>query len=110
MGGQTPLGRLVGLVLVLAGKVLGQGALLACGIVVARVAGPTEFALYSTLLMLVLLADACLGSPIDYAVIRFTAIHSEDRQRTDRLQAAAFRMKILIGLGLAALIALRALH
>ena len=102
MGGQTPLGRLVGLVLVLAGKVLGQGALLACGIVVARVAGPTEFALYSTLLMLVLLADACLGSPIDYAVIRFTAIHSEDRQRTDRLQAAAFRMKILIGLGLAA--------
>jgi O-antigen/teichoic acid export membrane protein len=102
LGGQTPLGRLVGLVLVLAGKVLGQGALLACGIVVARVAGPTEFALYSTLLMLVLLADACLGSPIDYAVIRFTAIHSEDRQRTDRLQAAAFRMKILIGLGLAA--------
>jgi O-antigen/teichoic acid export membrane protein len=102
LGGQAALGRLVGLVLVLVGKVLGQGALLACGIVVARVAGPTEFALYSTLLMLVLLADACLGSPIDYAVIRFTALHGEDRQRTDKLQAAAFRMKILIGIGLAA--------
>jgi O-antigen/teichoic acid export membrane protein len=98
---RAALGRLVGLALVLAGKVLGQGALLACGIVVARVAGPTEFALYSTLLMLVLLADACLGSPIDYAVIRFTALHGEDRQRTDRLQSAAFRMKILIGAGLA---------
>ena len=101
MAGYAALGRLVGLVLVLAGKVLGQGALLACGIVVARAAGPTEFALYSTILMLVLLTDACVGSPIDYAVIRFAALHEQDPDRTDRLQAAAFRTKFLIGLCLA---------
>jgi O-antigen/teichoic acid export membrane protein len=96
--GYAPLARLVGLAVVWAGKVLGQGALLACSIVVARAAGPTEFALYSTILTLVLLTDACLGSPIDYAVIRFTALHEQDLVRTDRLQAAAFKTKFLIGL------------
>jgi len=101
LAGYAAAGRLVGLVLVLAGKVLGQGALLACGIVVARVAGPKEFALYSTILTLVLLVDASLGSPIDYAVIRFTALHEREKDRTDRIQAAAFRAKFLLGVGLA---------
>src|SRR5262249_18300073 len=34
-------------------------------------------------------------------VIRFTALHEQDPDRTDRLQAAAFRTKFLIGLWLA---------
>ncbi len=94
-------GRLVGLIAIMAGKVLGQGALLGCSVVVARVAGPKEFALYSTALTLALLTDACLGSPLDFAVTRFTALHDEDVDRTDRLQAAAFRAKLLIGVCLA---------
>jgi len=93
--------RLIGLIFVVAGKVLGQGALLVCGVVVARTAEPKEFAFYSTALTLVLLTDACLGSPIDFAITRFTALHDEDIDRTDPLHAAAFRSKLLFGVCLA---------
>lgn len=100
MAGDAALNRLASLALVFTGKALGLGALLVCGVVVARVAGPTQFALYSTVLSLVLLADACLGAPIDYVVIRFAAYHERDKARSDGIQAAAFRTKLMIGLGL----------
>lgn len=100
MPGDSPLRRLVGLAFVLAGKVLGQGALLVYGMVVAHAAGPEDFALFAVILNLVLLADACLGSPVDYGVIRFTALHERDPERADRLHAAAFRLKFLFGVTL----------
>jgi O-antigen/teichoic acid export membrane protein len=91
------LNRIFGLATVLLGKVLAQGALLAYGVAAARIAGPREFALFSTMLTVVLLLDACIGAPLDYTTVRFAAVHSHDPELTERIQMAGFRAKMLIG-------------
>lgn len=91
------LEQLLSLVLVMSGKLVSQGAALACGIVAARVAGPQEFALYAAAASIVLLIDACAGAPLDYAVVTFAASWRGALERVWRVQAAAFRFKLAVG-------------
>lgn len=88
---------------VASGKLFVLGSMFACGVVIARAAeGPAEYAIFAAGLTLVLLIDATIGAPLDLATIRFGAIHRDEPQRVDRFAAAAFRIKLVIGAGMAA--------
>jgi len=84
-------------VLVIFGKFFSVGAIVACGVVAARTGGPEQFGLYSAAIALILLLDALIGSPLDYAAVRFGAIHENEPARSDRFQAATFRIKLTLG-------------
>jgi O-antigen/teichoic acid export membrane protein len=78
-------------------KGLSAGALFATGVLVARIAGPTEYGLYTAALSLVLLLDGVVGSPFDVAAVRFGSQHAEDPARVERLLGGTFRAKLAIG-------------
>ena|GEM_PF-2241078 len=92
---------------VAAGKIASLASLLAGAIVVARLAGKSEFGLYNTALALTLLLDGGLGSPLDSTAVRFAALHAGEPKRVLRFQAATFRIKAAIAviLGLVAALA-----
>jgi len=91
------------LALVISGKLLAVGALFACSVIAARYAGAAEYGNYSAAIAIILLIDAILGSPLDYAAVRFGAIYHNDPQRTHRFQSATFRLKVgIAGVFLAA--------
>ena len=95
MSGQHDrIGRLRNLSAVIFGKSIAVGSLFLCGVLVARSSAVGEFGLYSTALALVLVLDAAFGAPLDYAAVRFAAMHAEDEQRIARLQGAVFRLKL----------------
>lgn len=79
--------------LVSAGKVISLGALFVCGVVVARFCGPAEFGRFSAALSVILLLDVALGGPLDYAAVRFSAIHRDEPDRVARFHGATFRIK-----------------
>ncbi len=85
------------LALVITGKLLAVGALLACSVIAARFAGAAEFGHYSAAIAIVLLIDAIFGSPLDYAAVRFGALYENEPERTHRFQSATFRIKIVVG-------------
>jgi O-antigen/teichoic acid export membrane protein len=89
------------LVRVVLAKALSAGALFATGVLVARVAGPAEYGLYTAALSLVLLIDGVVGSPFDVAAVRFGSQHADDPARVERLLGGTFRAKLAIGLALA---------
>ena len=91
------MSRLTGLVAIAIGKSVSLGSLFLCGVLVARSSDVGEFGLYSAALTLVLVLDACFGTPLDYAAVRFAAMHAEDKQRIVQLQGAVFRFKLGIG-------------
>jgi O-antigen/teichoic acid export membrane protein len=95
--------------LVIVGKALSVGALFACSVVAARAGGPEVFGLYSAAIAMILLLDAIIGSPLDYAAVRFGAVHENEHARVDRFQAATFRIKLTLGV-LMVTIALLARH
>ena len=85
-----------------AGKIVSLGALFVCGIVVARFSGPVEFGRFSAALTIVLLLDVALGGPLDFAAVRFSALHRNELERVARFHGATFRLKmILVGAMLA---------
>lgn len=99
----APAGAAQHLLLVASGKLFVLGSMFACGVVVARAADtPAEYALFAAGLTVVLLIDATLGSPLDLAAIRFGAIHRDEPRRVDRFAAATFRIKLVVGAGMAA--------
>jgi O-antigen/teichoic acid export membrane protein len=100
MTGRRALGDLA---LVSGGKALSLGATFACGVLVARAAGAAEYGFFAAALSLALILDALIGSPLDFSAVRFGAELRDDPARVDRLQGAAFRLKLLAGLVLVAL-------
>jgi len=90
------------LALVMVGKIASLGSMLAGAIVVARMGGAAEFGLYNVALALALLLDGAVGSPIDAAAVRFSAVHEAEPQRAVRFQAGCFRLKLLLTAGLLA--------
>ncbi len=85
---------------VASGKLLGLISLLICSVLVARVAGPTEYGVYAAGLSLVMLVDALIGAAVDHGIVRFGALHRDDRERCERMQAAAVRLKAAAGIAL----------
>ena len=86
--------------LVAAGKVVSLGALFICAIVVARFSGPAEFGRFSAALSIVLLLDAALGGPLDFAAVRFSALHRNELERVARFHGTTFRIKAVLVLTL----------
>jgi O-antigen/teichoic acid export membrane protein len=90
-----------------AGKIVSLGALFACAIVVARFSGPEEFGRFAAALTIVLLLDVAIGGPLDFAAVRFSAMHRDDAPRVARFHGATFRIKavlVIALLGIAALV------
>jgi O-antigen/teichoic acid export membrane protein len=85
--------------LVTAGKLASIASLVLCNVAVARwTSGTGDFGRYAAGVSLALILDATLGVPLDLAVVRFTEIHPGEAARVERLHAAAFRLKLLLGL------------
>ncbi len=80
------------------GKILALASLFLLGIVIARIIGPDEYGRYAAALSLIMLLDATLGSPLDWAVVRFGTLHDREPDRVRRLLAASFRLKALMAM------------
>lgn len=93
--------------LVTGGKLGSLASLLLCNLLAARSSTDAgEYGLYAGALSLALILDAAIGFPLDISTIRFAAVHALEPQRIDRIQAAAVRLKLLLGLALLAATAL----
>lgn len=91
---------------VTAGKLISLSSLVLCNLLVARASSdPAEYGRYAAALSLALILDASIGFPLDISTVRFAALHAREPERIDRLQAAAFRLKIFIGLALLGIVA-----
>jgi len=86
--------------LVAGGKIIALASLFLLGIVVARFIGPDEYGRYATALALILLLDAILGSPLDWAVVRFGTLHADDAERVEGLLGATFKLKAAVAVAL----------
>lgn len=75
------------------GKILALASLFLLGIVIARIIGPEEYGRYAAALSLILLLDATLGAPLDWAVVRFGTLHDREPARVSTILAASFRLK-----------------
>jgi len=91
------------LALVAGGKIFGLLSLFTCGVLVARTTGPEVYSLYAAALALVLLLDATIGSPLDWAMVRFGSLHRDEPARVERMLGGTFRLKLVIALGIGAL-------
>jgi len=83
--------------LVVVGKTASFGSLFLCGVLVARATEPAEYGLYAAGLAVLLILESVLGSPLDTATLRFSAMHRDQPQRLGRLQAAIFQLKVGAG-------------
>ena len=110
MNSRTPFTRknLLEFILVLGGKASIVGVIFVGGILVARCSGPAEYGVFSVAATLVLLCDGMIGAPLDMAAVRFSAWHAGEWQRTQRFEAMALHLKLLLaGILVAAALALR---
>jgi O-antigen/teichoic acid export membrane protein len=82
--------------LVLGGKASISAVIFLAGILLARSSGPAEFAKFSVAISLVLLCDGMIGAPLDMAAVRFTSLHPGETSRTERFEAMAMQLKLLI--------------
>ena len=96
MGAKSRAARELGLIT--GGKLLGLGSLLVCGVLVARATGPEQYGIYAAALTLILLLDATIGSPLDWAMVRFGALHRNQPGRVAGMLGAIFRLKVLVAL------------
>lgn len=106
--GRTPRRRALGeLGLVAGGKLASLASLVLCNLLVARwTIDAGEYGRFAAALSLALILDAAIGFPVDISTVRFAALHPLEPARVDQLQAAAFRLKLLLGAGLLAVAAL----
>ncbi|PCJ66589.1 MAG: hypothetical protein COA73_00850 [Candidatus Hydrogenedentota bacterium] len=92
------------IVMVSGSKLLSLGTLFLAGILVARVAGPVGFGYYNVGLTILLLVDGVVGQPLDNAMVRFYSLHKDSKHSVDSVQGAIFRIKMLLGIGLIAMV------
>ena len=106
--GEDPPRRALGeLGLVAGGKLASLASLILCNFLVARwTIDAGEYGRYAAGISLALILDAAIGFPVDISTVRFAAVHPLEPARVDQLQAAAFRLKLLLGAGLLAVAAL----
>ena len=88
--------------LVTAGKVVSLGALFVCAAIVSRFSGPAELGRFYAALTVALLVDAAIGGSLDFAAVRFSALHKNELQRVARFHGATFRLKATVVLAIAA--------
>ena len=88
--------NLLDFILVLGGKASVAGVVLIGGILVARLAGPVEYGVFSVAITVVLLCDGMIGAPLDMAAVRFSALHAGEWQRTTKFEAMALHLKLLL--------------
>jgi len=79
--------------LVSVGKIVSLGALFACSIVVAQFGGANELGRFAAALFIVTQLDVALGGSLDYAAVRFSALHRNEASRVVRFHGATFRIK-----------------
>ena len=82
--------------LVIGGKVSVAGVVFIAGILVARFAGLAEYGLFSVALSAILLCDGMIGSPLDMAAVRFSSLHPGEPARTQRFEAMAMHVKMIL--------------
>jgi O-antigen/teichoic acid export membrane protein len=88
--------NLIDFILVLGGKVFTLSVVFVGGVLVARIAGPQEYGVFSVAMSAVLLCDGMIGSPLDMAAVRFSALHADEPTRTQRFEAMAMHLKALV--------------
>jgi O-antigen/teichoic acid export membrane protein len=88
--------NLLEFILVLGGKASIVGVIFVGGVLVARLAGPVEYGVFSVAITAVLLCDGMIGAPLDMAAVRFSSWHTGERPRTQRFEAMALHLKLML--------------
>ena len=88
--------NLLEFILVLGGKASIVGVIFVGGILVARLTGPAEYGVFSVAITVVLLCDGMIGAPLDMAAVRFSSWHAGEWTRTQRFEAMALQLKLLL--------------
>ena len=105
-GRASPQRALAEIARVAGGKTITVGSLVLCNLVVARASeSAAEYGLYASGIALALILDAVIGFPLDISTVRFAALHASELDRTAQLHAAVFRVKLLAGGALLAVVA-----
>ena len=79
-------------------KVFSLATILVMSIVVARATSPEAFGMYSVAIAIIVLYDALLGAPFDNAVVRYSSLHGQHKNKVERVQGLVFRLKVLLSL------------
>jgi O-antigen/teichoic acid export membrane protein len=90
--------NLIDLSLVLSGKFFSVGVVFLAGMLVARIAGPNEYGVFSVAISAVLMCDGMIGSPLDMAAVRFSGLHQKEPARIERFQAMAMHLKFILAI------------
>jgi O-antigen/teichoic acid export membrane protein len=83
-------------VLVIGGKLSISAVVFLAGILVARFGGVREYGIFSVAMSTILLCDGMIGSPLDMAAVRFSAMHPGELERTRKFEAMAMHLKLLL--------------
>jgi O-antigen/teichoic acid export membrane protein len=88
--------NVVNFLLVLGGKVSVTGVIFIGGILVARFSGAAEYGVFCVAMSAVLICDGMIGAPLDMAAVRFSALHEGEVARSNRFQAMALHLKLIL--------------